>query len=98
MAEPVAEAVGEMAAPRQSAARLRQAAPRPVAATGLALTIALGAVIIGGVVIGVLAFLVRSNRAALDLDTGAARWGFEHASEFTTTWLTASPTSATAPS
>jgi undecaprenyl-diphosphatase len=87
MAEPVAEAVGEMASQHSGLRAFVKRRRDPVAATGLALTIALGAVIIGGVVIGVLAFLVRSNRAALDLDTGPARWGFEHASEFTNTWL-----------
>ena len=87
MAEPVAEAVGEMAAQDSRVRAFVRRRRDPVAATGLALTIALGAVIVGGVVIGLLAFLVRSNRAALDLDTGPARWGFEHASEFTTTWL-----------
>ena len=55
----------------------------PVAATGLALTIALGAVL----VIGVLAVVVRANRTALYLDTGPARWSFEHATPFTNRWL-----------
>jgi undecaprenyl-diphosphatase len=86
-AGPVAEVVGEMA---ERSSRLRAFARRrrdPVAATGLALTIALGAVILGGLVIGVLAFLVRSHRSGLAIDTGPARWGFEHASDFSTTWI-----------
>ncbi len=86
-AEPVAAVVGEMA---EHDSRLRSFVQRrrdPVAATGLALTIALGAAILGGLVIGGLAFLVRSNRSALAVDTGPARWGFEHASSFTNTWL-----------
>ncbi len=87
MAEPVAEAVGEMAAHHRRLRRFVKQRRDPVAATGLALTIALGVVILGGLVIGVLAFLVRENRAALELDTGPARWGFEHATEFTDLWL-----------
>jgi undecaprenyl-diphosphatase len=87
VAEPVAEAVGVAAA---HDSRLRSFINRrrdPVAATGLALTIALGAVIVGGVVIGVLAFLVRSNQSALAIDTGPARWGFQHATPFTNSCL-----------
>jgi membrane-associated phospholipid phosphatase len=86
-AEPVAEAVEEAAS---HSSRLRAFLRRrrdPVAATGLALTIALGLVILGGFVIGVLAFLVRSNRSALDIDTGPARWGFRHATPFSTSCL-----------
>ena len=57
------------------------------AATGLALTIALGAVLGAVLVIGVLAVVVRANRTALYLDTGPARWSFEHATPFTNRWL-----------
>ena len=45
-------------------ARLSHARRDPASATGLALTIALGAVIVGGLVLGVLAFLVRANEHA----------------------------------
>ena len=86
-AKPVAEAVGEVAAYHRGVRAFVKRRRDPVAATGLALTIALGAVIAGGVVIGVLAFLVRSKQSALDIDTGPARWGFEHATPFTTRWL-----------
>ena len=55
----------------------------PVAATGLALTVALAVIIVGGVVIGVLAYLVRSSRSGLEADSAAARWGFRHATPFT---------------
>jgi membrane-associated phospholipid phosphatase len=87
LAEPVAAAVGEMAVEHRRLRAFVQRRRDPVAATGLALTVALGAVVLGGLVIGVLAFLVRANRSALDLDTGPARWGFEHATDFSTTWL-----------
>jgi len=51
----------------------------PEAATGLALTVALGAVIVGGVVLGALAYLVRTNSRLVDLDASVAQWGADHA-------------------
>ena len=50
----------------------------PEAATGLALTIGLGAIVIGGLVLGVLALLVRSNSGLLHFDASVAKWGNEH--------------------
>jgi len=50
----------------------------PEAATGLALTIGLAAILIGGLVLGVLAFLVRSNSSLLNFDASVARWGNDH--------------------
>ena len=50
----------------------------PEAATGLALTIGLGAILIGGLVLGILAFLVRSNSGLLHFDASVAKWGNEH--------------------
>lgn len=52
----------------------------PEAATGLALTIGLAAILIGGLVLGVLAFLVRSNSSLLHFDASVAKWGNEHSS------------------
>jgi undecaprenyl-diphosphatase len=86
-AEPVADAVGEMTAEHSRVRTFIRRRRDPVAATGLALTLALGAVIVGGLVIGVLALLVRSTKAGLEIDTGPARWGFENATGFSTTWL-----------
>ena len=51
----------------------------PEVATGLALTVALGAVIVGGVVIGALAYLVRTNSQLVDVDASVAQWGADHA-------------------
>ncbi len=53
-------------------------------ATGLALTLALTLVILGGVVIGVLALLMRSNRTLVHLDTTAGQWGVDHATQWST--------------
>jgi undecaprenyl-diphosphatase len=51
----------------------------PEVATGLALTFALGVVVIGGFVLGTLAYLVRTNSQLVDLDARVAQWGADHA-------------------
>jgi len=57
----------------------------PDTATGLGLTLALVGIVVGGVVLGVLAFLVRNSDAGITgLDTSAATWGATHASSLTT--------------
>ena len=48
------------------------------ALTGLALTLAFAAVIMAGVVISILAVLVRRSEALADLDSAAARWAQHH--------------------
>jgi undecaprenyl-diphosphatase len=52
----------------------------PAAATGLAMTIALILAVGGGLLLGALAYLVRSNTGLLAIDRGVARWGNRHAS------------------
>ena len=56
----------------------------PSKATGLALTIALGMIFVGGIGLGLLAYLVRGNETLLDLDRSVAEWGSEHASSWST--------------
>jgi undecaprenyl-diphosphatase len=51
----------------------------PETATGLALTVALVCVIAGGVVVGILTYLVRTNAHLLAVDRGVASWGNRHA-------------------
>jgi membrane-associated phospholipid phosphatase len=51
----------------------------PSVATGLALTLALLLAIGGGVLIGLLAYLVRTNAHLVGIDNGAAKWGNRHA-------------------
>lgn len=78
MAVDVADAAGHAVARH---GRLRAFVERrrdPVEATGIALTLALAAVVGGGGVIAALAAIVRSNPSALALDSGAARWGHAH--------------------
>jgi membrane-associated phospholipid phosphatase len=48
------------------------------ALTGLALTLAFAAVVLAGVVISILAVLVRRSEALADLDSAAARWAQHH--------------------
>jgi undecaprenyl-diphosphatase len=81
-ADAAGEALGDAAAEHGWRPFLRRRRD-PVAATGLALTIAFGVVILTGLVLAVLAYVVRGHRAALDVDSGAARWGFRHATPFT---------------
>jgi membrane-associated phospholipid phosphatase len=50
----------------------------PEVATGLALTVALGVVVVGGFVLGTLAYLVRTNSQLVDLDARVAQWGADH--------------------
>lgn len=61
----------------------------PSVATGLALTLALVLAIGGGVVIGVLAYLVRTNSHLIGIDNSAAKWGHRHATATSTHVLNA---------
>jgi membrane-associated phospholipid phosphatase len=61
----------------------------PAAATGLALTLALALAIGGGVLFGVLAYLVRTNSHLIGIDNSVARWGNLHASSLSTHGLDA---------
>jgi membrane-associated phospholipid phosphatase len=61
----------------------------PEVATGLALTLALLGTVVGGVLFGVLAYLVRTNAHLLGIDRSVARWGNTHASALSTHGLNA---------
>jgi undecaprenyl-diphosphatase len=61
----------------------------PGAATGLALTAALGMIVLAGVLLGVLAFLVRGRGEVVRVDSSIERWGHDHASAFATDVLNA---------
>ena len=54
----------------------------PEAATGLALTLALVVLVVGGIGVGVLAYLVRNAQGGTGLDTSIADWGARHATGF----------------
>jgi undecaprenyl-diphosphatase len=53
-------------------------------ASGLLLTLALAVAIAGGVVLGVLAYLIRSLSATQGIDNAVAAWGFRHRSPLST--------------
>ena len=56
----------------------------PATATGLALTIALGLAILGGILIGLLAYLVRSSDTLVDVDVRVGQWGVDNATSWST--------------
>jgi membrane-associated phospholipid phosphatase len=56
----------------------------PATATGLALTLSLVLAIGGGVLLGVLAYLVRTNRHLIGIDNSVAKWANLHASTIST--------------
>jgi undecaprenyl-diphosphatase len=59
----------------------------PAVATGLALTAAVGMMIFSGVVVGILTYLVRGNATLASIDSSAAAWGHDHATELSTRML-----------
>src|SRR6185437_1106379 len=79
-----ARKAGEVVASHSS--RRSRLAPRfdPHAATGLALTLALLVTIGGGVGLGALAYLERTNGHLNHLDRSIAAWGYDHRSPLST--------------
>lgn len=88
-ADPAAEVSGTVGRKLDRDRRLRFVRARldPNAATGLALTAASICVILGGVVAGVLFYLVRARVGGLDADTAVAQWAATHASGASTALL-----------
>jgi membrane-associated phospholipid phosphatase len=74
---------------RSSLGRWLAACRHPAAATALALCIAVVVSVLGWLLVGALAFLVRTQRALLELDSGVADWGSTHATNFSTAALEA---------
>jgi len=67
---------------------VRTARLDPEKATGLALTLALGAIFVGGLVLALLAVVVRSSDALSGLDSSVAKWGDNHGSAWSHDALT----------
>lgn len=61
----------------------------PAAATAVLLCLSLVASVLGWLLVGSLAFLVRTQNALLHLDSGVAEWGSENATAFSTRVLEA---------
>jgi undecaprenyl-diphosphatase len=75
------EAVGHTLAHHSRLRRLVVDRLDPGVATGLALTLALATILVGGLVLAVLAYLVRSSDRLVDVDESVAQWGFDHAGD-----------------
>ena len=56
----------------------------PATATGLALTLALGLAMVGGVLVGLLAYLMRSSDRLVDTDREVGQWGVDNATSWST--------------
>jgi membrane-associated phospholipid phosphatase len=59
----------------------------PEPATGLALTVAVVVMVAGGLVLGVLTFVIRDTNALSGVDAAVARWGDRHATAWSTDGL-----------
>lgn len=64
--------------------RLVRGRLNPATATGLGLTLALGLSIVGGLLIGALAYLVRSSETLVDVDISVGRWSVDNATRWST--------------
>jgi undecaprenyl-diphosphatase len=80
--------VGEVAHEHRSLRRLLDRRLDPESATGLALSLALLVVIVGGTLLGLLAYLVRTNSRLISIDNGVAKWGARNATPLSTHVLT----------
>jgi membrane-associated phospholipid phosphatase len=84
----VARTIGEGVGRRSAMRRLLVRRLDPELATGLALTVALGLIVVCGVGLALLTYLVRSNATLAGVDKGVARWGHENAEPLSTDGLT----------
>jgi membrane-associated phospholipid phosphatase len=82
-----ARRIGETIGRHRTMRSVLRARMDPAVATGLALTLGLLVVIGGGVLFGLLAYLVRSNAHLHGIDNGVAKWGNAHASALSTDGL-----------
>ena len=76
--------LAEEAAHRSWLSNLLRTRLDPSTATGLALTLALVVAILGGLVLGALAYLMRTNAALVNIDNSVGQWEFDHASPLST--------------
>jgi membrane-associated phospholipid phosphatase len=88
-AEETARAAGEAIRSHAGARRLLVGRLDRSAATGLLLTLAVATTVVGGVILGALAYLVRHVAAIQHLDNRVATWSYDHSSSFSTSGLQA---------
>jgi membrane-associated phospholipid phosphatase len=81
------EQLGKEAVRRPWLGRLLRGRLDPATATGLALTLALGAAVIGALLLGLLAYLMRTNDRLVDFDQSVGQWGADHATHWSTQLL-----------
>jgi membrane-associated phospholipid phosphatase len=82
-----AQAVGEAVRPHPWLRRTLASRLDRSVASGLLLTVALGAAIAGGLMLGLLAYLIRTLPATQRLDNAAAAWGFDQRTGLSTRGL-----------
>jgi membrane-associated phospholipid phosphatase len=85
--EAAGEQLAEQAVRHDWIARLLRGRLDPETATGLALTLAFVVVVLGGLLVGVLAYLVRSSGDLIRLDRSVGSWGHDHATKLSTDLL-----------
>jgi undecaprenyl-diphosphatase len=83
----VARAVGEAVRPHRGARRLLARRLDREVASGLLLTLALAVILVGGLVLGILAVLVRRVPFIQHIDNSVATWGYDHRSGWSTSGL-----------
>jgi membrane-associated phospholipid phosphatase len=88
-AEEVARAVGEEIRQHSHLRRLVVRRLDPSVTTGLVTTLALALTLIGGLVLGILALLVRRVAAIQHVDNSVAAWGYDHRGAASTSGLKA---------
>jgi undecaprenyl-diphosphatase len=89
VAQSVTRAIGREVQRRGRLAWFIRARVDPAPATGLALTIALAVVVIGGAAVGVLVYMVRAHSGLAGVDRRLAVWGATHATGLSTAVLRA---------
>jgi membrane-associated phospholipid phosphatase len=83
-AQAVGEKLGREASHHRWLARILRGRLDPATATGLALTVALAGAVAGGVVLGMLAYLMRTNAELLRVDRSVGQWGVDHRTPLST--------------
>jgi membrane-associated phospholipid phosphatase len=84
MAEVASEQLGAQMERHPSLLRLVRGRLDPATATGLALTLALGLAIAGGILVGLLAYLMRSSKELANTDFTVGQWGVDNATSWST--------------